>query len=506
MTAPLGAPTPTTLVDVLERAAERAPTTLAVIDGTTSWTFTELRLEAITRAQGLLEMGGASNRVALLAENSVAMVAHLYAAAYAGIQTVLLNARLLPAEQAALLQRSRSSAVVGDASLVDHLRELLPSHVTTADLALAPRNPSASLPVPPVATDPAWLLYTSGTTGISKGAVLTHTNLLAAADSARLARGFAGDDVLGLPFPLFHVAATNLLMAHLAARPVVLITGFDPTVVAATVAEHRVTALSMAPTMIRRLVDHVANHDVDLPSLRTVYYGAAPITPALLAEASAALGCDFAQGYGMTEAAGNAVFLDAAAHRRGLAEEPALLRCAGRAGNGVVVEVVDDAGDPVLDGHVGEVTLRGPQVFAGYDPEPLVPPASFTGNGGFRTGDVGILDAGVLRIVDRKKDVVITGGENVSSLAVEAVLSRGAGVAQVAVVGRPDPEWGEAIVAVVVASPRGLDLDRLRSFARAELAPFERPKEYVVVDTLPVNATGKVDKVALRAMVEGSRR
>jgi acyl-CoA synthetase (AMP-forming)/AMP-acid ligase II len=228
-------------------------------------------------------------------------------------------------------------------------------------------------------------------------------------------------------------------------------------------------------------------------------YGAAPMPAATLRRASRLLDVGFAQGYGMTELAGNAVFLGPDEHRRGLAGEPHLLTAAGRPGPGVEVRVVDDAGRDQPPGRPGEILVRGAQVLGGYWGDDGATADAFDGEW-LRTGDVGRWDdEGFLYIVDRKKDVIVTGGENVSSLEVEQVLAACPGVREVAVVGVPDPRWGENVCAVVASVP-GTIVDRatLVGAARAVLAGFKVPRHVVFVDELPKNGTGKIVKAELR--------
>ena len=492
---------PASLADLLSHAVANAPEATSLIDGDVHWTFADLDLDATKRTSFTtthVEVGG---RVAIISENCPEMVSQFYASSKANVTSVMINARLLPSEQLELLERSRATLWLGDETSIAALRPLAPTSITLATWSDAQSDTGEFRERLRHPDFPAWLLYTSGTTGKSKGVPLSDANLITAAANAGIARNFSNSEVLGLPFPLFHIAATNLLMAHLQARPVVLIKGFEPQVVSELIARHQITALSLAPTMIRRLVDFQHAAPTDLSTLKTIYYGAAPITPSLLSEASQVLGCAFSQGYGMTEAAGNAVFLDGDAHAKGLSSDETLLSKAGIAGSTTILRVVDESGVEVEPGVLGEITLAGPQVFSDYEPEEGVSEAAFDTYGGFRTGDLGTLTAdGLLQVVDRKKDIIITGGENVSSLEVESALSAHEMIHAVAVVGRPHPEWGEEIVAVVVPSPE-FDEGAVRSFVKEHLSGFKRPKTYVVVEALAVNATGKIDKRALRELV-----
>jgi acyl-CoA synthetase (AMP-forming)/AMP-acid ligase II len=254
--------------------------------------------------------------------------------------------------------------------------------------------------------------------------------------------------------------------------------------------------------MLAALLDHVADdHSArgQLATLRTVAYGAAPMAASLLRRAHEVLGVELTQGYGMTELSGNAVFLDAAAHRRGLAGDEALLRAAGTPAPGVEVRIAADDDRTLAAGELGEILVRAPQVMAGYWGDEDATAAALRG-GWLHTGDVGRLDdQGLLHVVDRSKDVIITGGENVSSREVEDVLLAAPGVARVAVVGVPDPTWGENVCAVVVpVAGVAFDADALVAEARSRLAGFKVPRHVVVVDELPVNAAGKVVKAELR--------
>ena len=319
--------------------------------------------------------------------------------------------------------------------------------------------------------------------------------------------GVAEAGVYLLPFPMCHVAGYNLFVQHARGSTVVLTAHFRPEEFVALVDEHGVVTCSLAPTMLHALVAHLDEHDRSrgdaMPTLRGIAYGAAAMSPDLLRRAADRLDVGFDQGYGMTEAGGNVTFLGSDEHRRGLADEPALLRTAGRPHSGVEVRIVDDAGAPVPDAAPGEIVLRGDQVTAGYWRDDDATAEAHTPDGWFRTGDIGVLDAdGRLSVVDRRKDVIITGGENVSSREVEDVLSTHSAVDQVAVVGVPDPYWGEAICAVVVAAG-GDDrpsADELVAYVRAHLSPFKRPRHVVFVDALPTTTNGKVAKDAVRRL------
>ena len=349
-------------------------------------------------------------------------------------------------------------------------------------------------------TDVIWLVPTSGTTGSPKLAMLTHRSVLTAAYGCHLARPVTPDDTYLYAFPLCHVAAYNVIVYHQFSRPVIVLRRFDPVAGVAAITEHRVTSASLAPTMIAMLLDTPGLVDGgDLSSLRTIGYGSSGIPDAVLRNAMQTLGCDFSQGYGMTELSGNAAFLSASDHRIGLDNEPERLRSAGVATPLVELRVVDERGTPVQHGAVGEIAARGDQVMAGYFDDPAATAAAIV-DGWLRTGDLATIDAqGYITIVDRKKDIIITGGENVASREVERVLHEHRAVREAAVIGVPDNRWGELVTAVIALRPGiDADADELIGHCRAQLAGFKAPRHVWFVDELPKNTTGKINKSALR--------
>ena len=436
----------------------------------------------------------------------------LYAVPRAGAILVHGNTRHTAAELVDLLAASGASAVLATA---DHLaritphRDELPGVRHWMDLDqiddTAGDSDGQSGTEPPGRAgderDTAWLIYTSGTTGRPKGAMLTHRSIEAAVLNTTMARPVADDDVYLFPFPLFHVAAYNVIHHHLRRRPVVILPRFDPVAVMATIDRERVTSISLAPTMIAMILDHPDRSGYDLGSLRQIGYGASAMPLDLLHRTLAELPTvGLAQGYGMTELSGNGVFLGPEEHRRAGTVEPALLAAAGRPAPLIALRIADDDGHEVGRGEVGEILVRGDQVCAGYWDDPTETASAWTVDGWFRTGDVGrIDDDGFLYVVDRKKDIIITGGENVSSREVEDVVGRHDDVAAVAVVGIPDERWGERICAVVVArGGTAVDPDELIAWTDGRLAGFKRPRVVLTVDELPMNASGKIEKRVLR--------
>jgi acyl-CoA synthetase (AMP-forming)/AMP-acid ligase II len=252
--------------------------------------------------------------------------------------------------------------------------------------------------------------------------------------------------------------------------------------------------------MLHSLVAHLEAGGGSLPSLRSIAYGSAAVTPDLVRRLAAVVDVELHHGYGMTETAGNVTFLGPGQHRDGLAGDETILRSVGRPHAGVEVRLVDGAGGDVGPGEAGEIAVRGAQVMLGYwrDGQPVDDDLA---DGWFRTGDAGRLDErGHLVIVDRLKDVIVTGGENVSSREVEEVLATHPAVAAVAVVGVPDDYWGEAICAVVVPVADPPTPHELADHVRARIAAFKRPRHVVCVEELPRTSNGKVAKAELRRL------
>jgi acyl-CoA synthetase (AMP-forming)/AMP-acid ligase II len=493
-----------TLAGMLESVADRVPEAVALIDDSGSLTFAQLQRRVSATAGTLNERIDPNETVAVVGANHRIWVELYYGAPAAGRTLVFLNHRLHARELRSMLERSNARLLIGDPNELDRLRDInvdLPmfgwsewSHVVDD----AEDQPELATVDP---TTSAWLLFTSGTTAAPKGAVLTHSGILAAVAASSGARPVDADDVYVFPFPLCHVAGYNVIHRHSHGRPVVLMSGFVAEEFCDIVEREQVTSTSLAATMLATLVELIEAEPArlaQLRSLRSLAYGAAPMPTPLLRRADSLLGVEFAQGYGMTELSGNAVFLNAAAHRRGLEGESGILEAAGEPAPGVELRLVDDDDNDVAEGKVGEILVRAAQVMKGYLNDQEATDDALRG-GWLHTGDMGRLVGGLLYVVDRKKDIIITGGENVSSLEVEIAVLEHPSVARVAVVGVPDSTWGENVCAVVVsASGEVVDPKELVVFVRTKLAGFKVPRHVVVVDELPVTASGKVVKAQLR--------
>jgi long-chain acyl-CoA synthetase len=329
--------------------------------------------------------------------------------------------------------------------------------------------------------------------------MLTHRNILTAIVGTAMEWHPSEADVALFVFPLCHVAAFVPLLHHLHGGTVVLGAGFAPPEFLTLIEKHQVTHAGLAPTMINFLLRDPACDAADTASLRMLPYGASPIAPDLLARAVERFGPLFVQGYGMTELSGNVLVLGQDEHRRGLAGEPHLLGSAGLPTKLARTRLVDDDLVDVAPGEVGEVVVRGDQVTAGYWRNPDATAEAWAG-GWFHTGDLATVDGdGYVSIVDRKKDMVVTGGENVYPREVEDVLAGLPGVVEAAVIGLPDEAWGEAVTAVMV-SDGVLSGEDVRARCRGSLAGYKVPRRVVFAETLPRNAAGKVLKRELRSL------
>ena len=468
--------------------------------------YASLQEQVLLLAGRLAATGAPGDRVAILAWNCPEFVQLIYAVPAAGRILLPLNARLAPAELLYQLNSAGVSTLLGDAQL---LRPLLahpefPPSINTITLGadfqrwLTTGSPAA---LPATAEDdPVWILYTSGTTGRPKGAVLSHRSFLAGLRSAALARPVQAQDRYLYPFPLFHVAAHNMLLQHQYGASVVLMKSFEAGAVIKACRHMQVSSMSLAPTMIAMLLDHADFRPGDLDTVRSIGYGASAMPQTLLARLLSDTDIELCQSYGMTELSGSVAFLTARDHRLAAGSRPELLKSVGRPLPTASIRLVDDDGTDCGTGHCGEILVQGEQCMQGYWQDSQGTAAALE-NGWLHTGDMGRFDdSGYLYIVDRKKDMILSGGENIASREVEEVLRGHPAVRDCAVTGLPDATWGEAVCAFVVLCEDTSDPE-LDEYCRRSLAAFKTPKRWVRIDTLPVNAGGKIDKLRLKKSV-----
>ncbi|GAA3937813.1 long-chain fatty acid--CoA ligase [Actinomadura viridis] len=496
------------------RRARKTPQRPALIHDGRTFTYAELDDRVTRLAHGLRSLGvRRGDRVAYLGANHPSFLETLFAAGALGAVFVPLNTRLAAPEIAYQLADSGTSALVygpAHADLVAGIRDQVPvrSYVALdgpgthgghgaqgahgyADLLAGGGAEPVDEPVS--ADDLCMIMYTSGTTGRPKGAMLTHGNITWNAVNVLIDHDLLADEVALVSAPLFHTAGLNMLTLPVLLKGgrCVLVGAFDADATLDLIERHRVSFMFGVPAMFQQVARSPRWEGADLSSLRLLTCGGAPVPPTLIA-AYGERGLTFLQGYGMTEASPGVLFLDAG-------------HAVSKAGSAGVqhffsdVRVVDSSFDDVPPGETGEVVVRGPHVFRGYWGLPRESAAAFT-DGWFRSGDAARVDEdGYAYIVDRIKDMIISGGENIYPAEVEHAILTHPDVLECAVIGVPDDKWGEVGRAVVVARP-GSDLtaDGVLAAVAGRLAPYKIPKSVVFTDRLPRNAAGKLLKRPLR--------
>ena len=494
-----------TLAGLVRRLGAERPGAPALTLGDRTLSFADLDERSSRAAHALAALGvGVGDRVAVLDKNSPAHVELLFAAAKLGAVLVGVNFRLARAEVAAILDDAGPTVLVVGEELVGLVPDAAPPTVVLGDdyearLAAASTTPTGRDPDP---DEVVLTLYSSGTTGLPKGAMLTHANLAWTPEMGRTAYRMGPGSVNLVPSPLFHIGGTGYLLTALGqGGHTILVRDVVPAELLGLIERHRVTHSFLVPAVIAMLVAALRTRPTDLSSLEMVAYGAAPMTDRGLLEAIDAFGCGFLGVYGMTETAGSVLCLDPADHDPG-GPRAHLLRSVGRTLPWHEVDVFDPAsGERSPDDAVGEIRVRSPQVMVGYWRQPALTAEVIDTGGWLHTGDAGRRDAeGFIGVHDRLKDLVISGGENVYPAEVERVLVRHPSVAEVVVIGVPHPRWGETVKAIVVAAPGAVpDTDELIAFCREDLARYKCPTSVDVVDALPRNASGKILKRVLRA-------
>jgi len=501
------------LTQGLHRAVQQTPDTVMTVFGDRTRTFREAA-ERVARLAGALRgLGvGDGDRVAMLSLNSDRYSEYLFAVPWANAVLNPVNIRWSPAEIVYSFEDSDTTVLFVDdafAKLLPELNDAYPKLATvihTGD-GSAPEGTlsyedliAGSEPIEDArrgGDDVAGLFYTGGTTGFPKGVAVSHANMLTSALGA-VSSGylFAPGARFLHAAPMFHLAdlagwcaVTALGGTH------VIVPAFEPLAVMRAIQDHRVSDSLLVPAMIQAVVDHPERSDHDLTSLRTVLYGASPITQAVLERAMKALpNTSFTQAFGMTELSPIATLLSPEDHKK-----TSLLRSAGRAAPHAEVRIVDADDNEVPRGTVGEIAVRGGHVMLGYWEKPEETATALRG-GWMHTGDGGYMDdEGYLFVVDRIKDMIVSGGENVYSAEVENAVARHPAVAACAVIGVPDDEWGERVHAVVVLQPgEQVTPAELREHTKTLIAGYKAPRTVEFTDALPVSGAGKILKRELR--------
>jgi long-chain acyl-CoA synthetase len=491
----------------------------AVVCGETRYTWEDFDQRTDALARGLAGLGVQSgDRVAVLMLNCHRYLELYYACARMGAVIVPLNIRLARPEIVFILNDSESKALVVDKTFAAHAtgRDTFPS--VTSIVYIGEETPTDMINYEDVISagshmresvdqameddDLSGLYYTGGTTGRAKGVMLSHKNIVSNAMHVIMGTGYTERDVYLHAAPMFHLAdtASTFAITMVGARHI-FIPMFNPELVLKMIEQEKVTVVLLVPTMISMVLNHPNVDNYDLSSLRRLSYGASPMPLELLKQGLAKWGQIFGQGYGLTEAAPVLTGLDTWDHLPdGTPEQRRRLSSVGREGLGVEVRVVDVEGSNVRPDEIGEIIARGPNIMQGYWHQPEATAAALV-DGWLHTGDLATVDEeNYIYIVDRAKDMIISGGENIYSIEVENALYTHPAVLEAAVIGIPHERWGEAVHAVVVLKPGAqVSEEELIEHTRTQIAGYKLPRSIEFLpDALPKSGAGKILKRDLR--------
>ncbi|MDR7318615.1 long-chain-fatty-acid--CoA ligase [Brevibacillus nitrificans] len=510
--------------DTLRRAALLYPEVESVIEGERSWTYRQFQEEVHQLARVMTRMGvEKGDRVAVLSPNTAAMLQLFYACFQLGAVVVPLNTRLLPHDYLYIIEHAEAKLFFADDELIPLVEPIVESLTTVTSFVVMPVDgrpatrdgwesysdllaaESTEPCINEIAeTDLATILYTSGTTGKPKGVMHSHRTLYFNMQNTMFHLGANDSDVLLHTLPIFHVNGwgTPFSFTAVGAKHVML-RKIDPPLIHSLMKKEGVTVACMAPTVLNMLINEPRFvEDKITGPMRVVIAGSAPPT-AFVRTVEQQLGWEFLQVYGMTECA-PLITVSPIKHHLLQESEEKRFRMKAKAGipmHNVEIRVVDDEDrDVPKDGEsIGEVIARGNMVMEGYWKQSEATAAAIV-NGWYHTGDMATVDAeGYIDIVDRKKDIIISGGENISSIEVEGLLYEHPGILEAAVISVPHEKWGEVPYAIVVLRPGTiLDGDELDRFCREKMAAFKCPKGFSIVNELPKTASGKIRKVELR--------
>lgn len=502
---------------VFKRAVRRFSEQTAIIDDDIHMTYAGLYERSVRLANGLLDLGlQKQDRVACLMPNCHQAVEFIMACYLAGLVRVQLGFRLSIQEMVHMIDDAQPAAILIHPAYLGHVQESLHTlssikhfillsgaqeHFLDYEALLA----GADVKAPDVRIDPediASLNYTSGTSGSLKAAMLTHRNFLSAMRQYILCEGFEhiGDIRVGYVAPITHAAGLGLLPTLFLGGINVLLREFDIKRLLETIESQKITNIMLVPTIINIIMEYPGINNYDLSSLRGMYYGASPMSPAKVKQALEIFGPVLFQGYGQTESTGVLSILDK--HDHVLAQTPEFehrLASAGIPSIECEVRIVDDNGKDVNAGDIGEIVIRGENVMKGYWKNPELT-AETIKNGWLHTRDMGRFDdQGYLYLIDRKSDMIISGGFNIYPAEVENVLNAHPAVSESAVVGIPDEKWGESILALVVLkSGQNTTEQELIDFCKARLASYKKPKHVEFVNELPKTFVGKILRRVIR--------
>jgi long-chain acyl-CoA synthetase len=505
-----------TILNGLRETVSAFPDKEAVVCGASRYSYTQVARRINRLSTGLARIGlERGDRIAILSFNCHRYLELYYGAPQMGAVVVPLNFRVPPPELTYVIGHSGARAIMVDQTfrpVIDEIRpdlpdvqhliylgDIAPEGYAAYEQVLANGSPRFEGPGP-AEDDLVGLFYTSGTTGEPKGVMLSHRNIVSNVDNSTMVYQPKQDDIYLHAAPTFHLADAATVFSNTThGVKQVFIPRFDPKAVLEAVSREHVTLLLLVPTMLNFVLQEPDLGRYDLSSVRQITYGASPIAPELLRRAIRTLGCRFFQGYGLTEASPLLTVLKPEDHDLSASTTGRLASC-GKPVPGVEVRIVNDNGADVTPGEVGEVIARGPNIMVGYWRRPE-DTATAVRDGWLYTGDLATVDAdGYIYLVDRKKDMIVTGGENVFSTEVEAALYEHPAVKEAAVIGIPDRDWGEAVHACVALLDGKLaTTDELVEFCRGRLANYKLPRSIEFFDgELPKGGSGKILKKELR--------
>jgi len=481
-----------------------------------SWTYSELHAESSRLANALLAAGvEKQNRVAYLDKNSPEYFSLLFAAGKINAVTVAVNWRLAPPEMEYILNNAEAKVLLVGEEFLDHIAKMELGEIEVVVIGESADHPSydewitGHSDVDPEHEsgweDTAYQLYTSGTTGLPKGVELVNRNFFMMLPAGSEEWRFDSESVNLVAMPLFHIAGSGWGFAGLYNGGAnILMRDVDPAEILELIPRYSVTNALLVPAVLQFLLMMPNCGDTDFSSLRSIVYGASPITEDVLVRSMEVMGCDFVQAYGLTETTGGVTILRAEDHDPG-GPRADLLRSAGCPWGDVELRIVDpETMTDVPDGEVGEVWCRTDQNMKGYWANEKATAEAFPegrddNKGWFRTGDAGYLKDGFLFIHDRVKDMIVSGGENVYPAEIENAMMRHPDVADVAVIGVPHEKWGETVKALVTPTP-GTELDEagLIAYCRENLAHYKCPTSIDLITDIPRNPSGKILKTELR--------
>ncbi len=511
-----------TLDEIVRRNALRFPDKPALQSDSARYSWKELDARVDRVANALLATGlGKGDRVALLLSNCPEYMELYFAVARSGLIAVPLNYRLTPSELEQMLAHAEPRLLVAGAEYVDSLRALEASFPQLQRRWVVGRDvPSGAhgyqdlvaaascTPVPAAADehDTFAIFYTSGTTGLPKGAMVSHYNLEMNSYNQFIADGSVAADVNLVATPLYHMGAVFMAVTYmLLGCTQVILARFEPRAWLAAMESSGATVSLLIPTMINMVLHEKDLERFKLSALRLIFYGGGPMPPAVLERAITKLRCAFTQGYGLTETL-EATFLVAADHcLNGSRQQQRRLHSAGREAVAAEVRIVGDDDQMLGPGEVGEILVKSRSVISGYWKAPAET-ARVIRDGWFYTGDVGYLDEDrYLFVVDRKKDMVVSGGVNIYTKEIESVLFTHPAILEAAVLGLPDEEWGEVVTAVVVLRENHeLSAAQVIAHCRQSLASYKKPRRVFFQSQLPKNPSGKVLKRELRQALQAT--